>query len=106
MLKDQDIAADCIEMAKHGAIDMTRMAMECYNPQLRQTFISMRNKSEQSQQELSQIASTKGWYIPSPSADTNDVSKVSQSLAQMATSTSASAAGTAGTMGANTNTIR
>lgn len=82
MLKDHDIASDCIEMAKHGAIDLTRMAMECFNPQLRQTFIAMRNKCEQSQQELAQMAASKGWYIPSPSADNNDVSHISQSLSQ------------------------
>ncbi|MGE5543459.1 MAG: spore coat protein [Bacillota bacterium] len=65
MLKDRDIASDCIEMHKHGAIDLTRMALECFNPQLRQTFITMRNKAEQSQNELSQMATSKGWYIPS-----------------------------------------
>ena len=84
MLKDRDIASDCIEMHKHGAIDLTRMALECFNPQLRQTFIAMRNKCEQSQNELSQMATSKGWYIPSPGADSSEISKVSQSLSQMA----------------------
>jgi len=84
MLGDRDIASDCIEMAKHGAIDLTRMALECFNPQLRQTLITMRNKSEQAQAELSQLAASKGWYIPSPGADSTDITKVSQSLSQIA----------------------
>ncbi|MGI6512833.1 MAG: spore coat protein [Syntrophomonadales bacterium] len=83
MLKDRDIASDCIEMHKHGAIDLTRMALECDNPQLRQTFITMRNKCEQSQNELAQIATSKGWYVPSPGADPSEINQVSQSLSQI-----------------------
>lgn len=83
MLKDRDIASDCIEMHKHGAIDLTRMALECDNPQLRQTFITMRNKCEQSQNELAQIATSKGWYFPSPGADPSEINQVSQSLSQI-----------------------
>jgi len=83
MLKDIDIASDCMEMHKHGAIDLTRMALECNNPQLRQTFITMRNKCEQSLYELSQIATSKGWYVPSPGADSNEINQVSQSLSQI-----------------------
>ncbi len=83
MLKDRDIASDCMEMHKHGAIDLTRMALECNNPQLRQTLITMRNKCEQYQYELAQIASSKGWYVPSPGADANEIDQVSQSLSQI-----------------------
>ncbi len=83
MLNDRNIASDCIEMAKHGAMDLTKMSLECYNQQLRQTLITMRNKSEQSQIELSQMATTKGWYIPSPPADSSEISRVSQSLSQI-----------------------
>jgi len=83
MLKDRDIASDCMEMHKHGAIDLTRMALECNNPQLRQTLITMRNKCEQSQYELAQMAASKGWYVPSPGADSNEINQVSQSLSQI-----------------------
>ena len=80
MLKDKDIAR--LHLHKHGAIDLTRMALECFNPQLRQTFITMRNKCEQSQSELAQM-DNKGWYIPSPGADSGEISKISQSLSQI-----------------------
>jgi len=83
MLRDRDIASDCMEMHKHGAVDLTRMALECNNPQLRQTLITMRNKCEQSQYELAQMAASKGWYVPSPGADSNEINQVSQSLSQI-----------------------
>lgn len=81
MLKDKDIASDVIDMVKHSALDLTRIALECSNTQLKQTIIQMRNKAEQSQQEIYQIASTNGWYVKSPQADDTDISQVSKAFA-------------------------
>ncbi|MGE5371040.1 MAG: spore coat protein [Solirubrobacterales bacterium] len=86
MFKDKDIATDCLNMCKHSAVDLTRVALECSNQQLRQTFVQMRNKAEQAQMEISQITSTKGWYVNSPAADANDITQVSQSFNSVATS--------------------
>ncbi|MFZ5641174.1 MAG: spore coat protein [Bacillota bacterium] len=76
MLQDKQMAIDCLEMKKHGAVELTKAAAECSNTQLRQTLMQMRNSCEQAQQEIAQIATTKGWYLPAGNADQQEISRV------------------------------
>ncbi len=70
------MAIDCLEMKKHGCVEFTKAASECSNTQLRQTLMQLRNSCEQAQQEIGQIASSKGWYLPADNADQQEISKV------------------------------
>ena len=76
MLKDKDMAGDCLDMLKHGCMEKTKAASECSNNQLRSTLIQMRDTCEQTQQQFSQTVTQKGWYLPSNSADQNEISRV------------------------------
>lgn len=76
MWQEKYMAIDCLEMKKHGCTTLTKAAGECSNTQLRQALIQMRNSCEQAQQEIGQIASGKGWYLPADNADQQEISKV------------------------------
>lgn len=76
MWQEKYMAIDCLEMKKHGCVEFTKAASECSNTQLRQTLIQMRNSCEQAQQEIGQISSGKGWYLPADNADQQQISKV------------------------------
>ncbi|WP_051533742.1 spore coat protein [Desulfitibacter alkalitolerans] len=76
MLTDKDMAMDALESKKAFISELTKAAMECSNPSLKNTIIQMRNRCEQSQQEIAQIAQSKGWYMPSVPADHSDIRRV------------------------------
>ncbi len=76
MLTDKDMAMDALESCKHLVTELTKAAMECSNPSLKNTFIQMRNRCEQSQQEIAQITQSKGWYMPSIPADHSEIKRV------------------------------
>ncbi|KUO51960.1 MAG: hypothetical protein APF76_06925 [Desulfitibacter sp. BRH_c19] len=78
MLTDKDMAMDSLEATKHFVSELTKAAMECSNPSLKNTITQMRNRTEQSQQEIAQITQSKGWYMPSPPADHSDIQRTQQ----------------------------
>lgn len=64
-----------------ASIDMyTRAITECSNPQLRSTLQQLRDEAEQLQYQLYQIAEQKGYYVPAPSADSQDIQQVKSGL--------------------------
>jgi Coat F domain. len=73
---------DALEIAKTGAVDLTKAATETSNPALRQTLLQMRNGCEQAQQQIGQIAQSKRFYIPAPPAQQQDVAAISNFLQQ------------------------
>ncbi len=78
---------DALEMVKHEIVDLTKAAEECSNPQLRQAIIEFRNGAEQTQVQLSKMATEKGWYISSPQADQNQMQQLKQQLSNAAAQT-------------------
>lgn len=54
----------------------------CSNENLRNYFISLRNKHEVFVWDLYSIAKQKGYYIPAAQAGRNDIDQVKQSLAK------------------------
>ncbi|WP_366921985.1 spore coat protein [Metallumcola ferriviriculae] len=82
MLQDKDMASDALEMTKVHAGELTKAASECSNKQLKQSFIQMRNQMEQNQEQISQIATQKGWYMPAAPADQQEITRVKTFLQQ------------------------
>ena len=82
MLNDKDMAMDALDSKKAFIGELTKAALECSNPSLKNTIIQMRNRCEQSQQELAQIVQTKGWYMASVPADHSDIRKVHSFFSQ------------------------
>jgi|GEM_PF-2515232 len=87
MLNDKDMALDALDSQKAFIGELTKAGLECSNPSLKNTITQMRNRCEQSQQELAQIVQSKGWYMASVPADHSDIRKVhsffSQPMQQM-----------------------
>jgi spore coat protein CotF len=79
---EREMVLDSLEIAKTGAVELTQAATEASNPALRQTLLQMRNSCEQSQQQISQIAQSRRFYMSAPPAIQQDVSMVSQFLQQ------------------------
>jgi len=82
MYTEREMTLDALEIAKAGAVELTKAATEAGNPALRQTLLQMRNNCEQSQQQISQIAQSKRFYMPAPPAIQQDVATVTQFLQQ------------------------
>ena len=82
MLNDKDMAMDALDSKKAFIGELTKAALECSNPSLKNTITQMRNRCEQSQQELAQIVQTKGWYMPSVPADHSDIRRVHSFFSQ------------------------
>lgn len=80
MIQDREMVMDALETVKHEIIDLTKAAEECSNQDLRQSILEFRNQAEQTQVQLAQFASERGWYIPSPAADHSQVQQVKQHL--------------------------
>lgn len=75
-LNDKEMAGDVLSMSKHGIEEHTKAALECSNARLRQTLRRMRDGEEKAQDEIAQIAISKGWYLPSSEADHADCQRV------------------------------
>ncbi len=82
MITERDMVMDALEMVKHEIVDFTKAAEECSNQNVRQTMLQFRNQAEQLQVQLSQIATQRGWYIPSPQVDDAMVQQTKQQLQQ------------------------
>lgn len=65
------------ELVRYG-----EMISQTENPQLKQTLKQMRNQCEMSQEEIYQIARTKGYYMPASMAAKEDVDNVRSFLSQ------------------------
>lgn len=65
------------ELVRYG-----EMISQTENPQLKQTLKQMRNQCEMSQEEIYQIARSKGYYMPAAMAAKEDVDHVRSFLNQ------------------------
>ena len=75
-MQDKHLAIDTLSSMKTSITELTKAATECSDQQLRSTLTQMRNSCEQTQAQFSQMATQKGWYMPSPQAPQNNVSEI------------------------------
>ena len=61
-MNDQERMTDFICSEKKMTSNYNTYASECVNMDLRDDFLSILNKSHQTQSDLFRIAQTKGWY--------------------------------------------
>ncbi|NLY10795.1 MAG: spore coat protein [Firmicutes bacterium] len=86
-MSERDMVMDALETLKHEIVDLTKAAEETSDPQLRQALIQFRNQAEQTQLEVSQIASQKGWYVSPPKASSNEIQSVKQAYENILSAT-------------------
>ncbi|MCL2415296.1 MAG: spore coat protein [Defluviitaleaceae bacterium] len=69
-MQERDMVLDVLSSTKASLGGYAKTITECNDPQLRQTFQQMRDADEKFQYDLYKIAHQKGYYHPSPAADT------------------------------------
>lgn len=80
MLSERDMVLDTLTAVKHEIVDLTMAALESSNQNVREAFVQFRNEAEQLQMQLAQLATQKGWYVPSPAANDTEIQQVKQKL--------------------------
>ncbi|HSH36850.1 spore coat protein [Schnuerera sp.] len=79
-MQEKDMVNDAITTTKASIDSYTKAITECANQQLRSTLQQLRDEAEQFQYQLFQIAEQKGYYVPAPTANSNDVQQVKSGL--------------------------
>ncbi len=79
-MQERDIVNDVLGGTKASINCYTTAIMECSNQQLRSTLQTLRNEAEQMQYQLFQMAEQKGYYVPAPPANKNDVNHIKTTL--------------------------
>lgn len=87
-MKDQDIINDILAGTKASISTYTTAITECSNQQLRSTLQTLRNEAEQMQYQLYQMAEQKGYYMPAPPANQNDIQQIKNNLTSSMSNTS------------------
>lgn len=78
--QDREMASDVLDMLKHQCVDMTRIAIECSNADLRNALLQMRQSCEAAQWEMYRLVEQKGWYLPAAPAEHAQIQRVRQYL--------------------------
>ncbi|NLJ78143.1 MAG: spore coat protein [Tissierellia bacterium] len=79
-MQEKDMVSDALAGTKASIDSYTKAVTECANQQLRSTLQQLRNEAEQFQYQLFQMAEQKGYYVPAPAADSNDIQQVKSGL--------------------------
>jgi spore coat protein CotF len=79
-MQERDIVLDVLSGTKASLANYATVIAECGDQNLRQTYQQMRDSDEKFQYDLFQVASQKGYYVPSPQASQQDSNNVKQSL--------------------------
>lgn len=87
-MREQDIVNDVLAGTKASINCYTTAIMECSNQQLRSTLQTLRNEAEQMQYQIYQMAEQKGYYMPAPPANQNDINQVKTGLTSVVNSAS------------------
>lgn len=85
-MRDQAIVNDILNGTKASINTYTSAIQECVNPTLRSELQTLRDEAEQMQYQIFQMAEQKGWYMPAPPANQNDVQTVKSGLVSTAQS--------------------
>ena len=75
-MQERDVFLDVLAGTKHSISCYTTAIMESSNQQLRSTWQTLRNEAEQMQYQIYQMAEQKGYYMPAPPANQNDIQHV------------------------------
>ncbi len=86
-MQEKDMVNDILSGTKASIDCYTKAIQECSSQQLRSTLQNLRNEAEQMQYQLYQIAEQKGYYVPAPPANKNDVNQVKTTLTNSLSST-------------------
>lgn len=86
-MQDREIINDLLGGTKASINCYTTAIVECSNQQLRSTLQTLRNEAEQFQYQLYQMAEQKGYYMPAPEAQQNDIQKIKTGLTAAVNST-------------------
>lgn len=79
-MHDREILNDLLGGTKASINCYTTAIVECSNQQLRSTLQTLRSEAEQMQYQLYQMAEQKGYYMPAPKANQQDVQKIKSGL--------------------------
>ena len=85
-MKDQDMVNDILNGTKHSIDTYTKAIQECSNQTLRSELQTLRDEAEQMQYQIYQMAEQKGWYMPAPPANQNDIQTIKSGLSTAAQS--------------------
>ena len=81
-MDDKTMMSDAL-VGANGELKMFGdMIAQTENPELKQCLKQMRNQCEMSQEEIYQIARTKGYYVPASKATREEVDHVRSVLSQ------------------------
>ena len=81
-MKEKDMVCDVLTMTKGSMSDYTKSIGECSNQSLRNALTQLRAEAEQFQNELAQIATSKGYYVSSQPATAQDKQNLKSQLSQ------------------------
>lgn len=79
-MQDREIINDLLGGTKASINCYTTAIVECSNQQLRNALQTLRSEAEQMQYQLYQMAEQKGYYMPAPKANQQDVQKIKSGL--------------------------
>lgn len=81
-MQEKDMVSDALSQLKSSLTTYSTAISECENQQLRQTLQQIRNKCEQDQYELFQIAKSRNYYQPAAQAQPQEIQQVRQIFSQ------------------------
>lgn len=81
-MKERDMVSDVLSGTKASMSTYTNAIAECSNPTLRNALVQLRSEAEQFQNQLSQLATQKGYYPPAQQATQQEKQQVKSQLSQ------------------------
>ena len=81
-MTEKTMVADTLAGINGELVRYGEMIPQTENPQLKQTLKQIRNQCEMSQEEIYQLARSKGYYVPSAKATREEVDHVRSVLSQ------------------------
>jgi hypothetical protein len=81
-MQEKDMVSDALNQLKSSLTTYSSAIGECENQQLRQTLQQMRDKCEQDQYELYQIAKSRNYYQPAMQAQSHEIQQLRSQFMQ------------------------
>ena len=81
-MTEKTMVADTLAGINGELVCYGEMIPQTENPQLKQTLKQIRNQFEMSQEEIYQLARSKGYYVPAAKATREEVDHVRSVLSQ------------------------
>lgn len=81
-MKEKDMVMDVLSSTKASLNSYAKTIIECCDQNLRTTFQQMRDCDEKFQYDLYKLAEEKGYYVPSPASNQQDLNTLKSQLTQ------------------------